>query len=126
MGALVLRSSGTGLQSILGYSLILTALICVASLIKSALQRIVAEVPSELDEFELGLRSRAMNLAYATFTAFTLLGVVYAAIASDHGVWVPATYEDFNGLFWGVFLYAVILPVAVLSWLVDPSFETEQ
>lgn len=125
-GALVLRSSGTGLQSILGYGLILVSFVCVASLIKSSLQRIVAEVPSKLDEFELGLRSRAMNLSYATFTAITLLGVVYAAIASDHGAWVPATYEDFNGLFWGVFLYAVVIPVTVLSWLVDPSFEIER
>lgn len=126
LGALVLRSSGTASQSLLGYVLILAALIFVAFLIKSSLQRIVAEVPSKLDEFELGLRSRAMNLSYAIFTAITLLGIVYAAIASNHGVWVPTTYEDFNGLFWGVFLYAVIIPVAVLSWIVDPSFETER
>ena len=84
IGAIIIRSSSGGWMGLSGYGLILGAFICLAFLIKSSLQRIVAEVPSELDEFELSLRSRAMNLSYATFTALTLLGVVYAAIASDH------------------------------------------
>jgi hypothetical protein len=54
-----------------------------------------------------------------------LLLVVYAAIASDNGLWVPATYEAFNGLFWGVFLYASVLPTALLSWMVEPNFAGE-
>ena len=76
--------------------------------------------------YELQLRSRAMNQSYGGFTALTLLGVIYAAVAVDHGGWVPVTYEQFNGLFWGVFLYASVMPVACLSWLVDASFEAGQ
>ena len=126
VGALVLHQSISLPQSLAGYGLILAALICVAFLMRSSLRRIVGEVPTLLDEYELQLRSRAMNLSYAGFTGLSLLGVIYSAIASDHGAWVPVTYEEFNGLFWGVFLYAAVIPVAVLSWLVDSSFETER
>lgn len=126
-GALILDLSNESLSSSLGgYGLILSALICTAALVKSSLQRIVAEQPSKLDEYELQLRSRAMNLSYGGFTALALVAVVYAAIASDHGGWIPVNYDQFNGLFWGVFLYAVVMPVAVLSWMVDESFETER
>lgn len=126
VGAWLLHGSESGLQSLLGYSMVLTALICAASLIKCSLQRIVVEVPSKLDEFELGLRNRAMNVSYETFTGIMLLGIVYGALAIDHAIWIPATYEDFNGLFWGVFLYAAVIPVAVLSWLVDDSIGCRQ
>jgi hypothetical protein len=51
--------------------------------------------------------------------------VIYAAIASDTGLWVPSGYDAFNGLFWGVFLYASVIPTAVLSWMVDPTFGDE-
>jgi len=90
------------------------------------LQRIVAEVPSLLDEYELQLRSRAMNLAYGGFIGLGLLGVVCSATATDHGGWIPHTCEEFNGLIWGVCLYAIVIPVAALSWLVDTSFEPER
>lgn len=126
-GALILDLSDKSLSaSLAGYALILSAFICAALLMKSSLQRIVAEQPSKLDEYELQLRSRAMNLSYGGFTALALIAIVYAAIASDHGGWIPVSYEQFNGLFWGVFLYAVVVPVAVLSWVVDESFETER
>ncbi len=126
-GALMLDFSDKSLPASMGgYALILSALICVAVLVKSSLQRIVAEQPSKIDEYELQLRSRAMNLSYGGFTALALVAIIYAAIASDHGGWVPTNYDQFNGLFWGVFLYAVVMPVAVLSWMVDESFETER
>ncbi len=54
------------------------------------------------------------------------LGVGYSAIATDHGSWVPHSYKKFNGLFWGIFLYAVVIPVITLSWLVDASFLPER
>lgn len=126
-GAFILDASNNSLAgSLAGYALILSALVCTAALVKSSLQRIVAEQPSKLDEYELQLRSRAMNLSYNGFTALALIAVAYTGIASDHGGWVPVRYEEFNGLFWGVFLYAVVIPVAVLSWMVDCSFEASQ
>jgi hypothetical protein len=108
-----------------GYSLILLALVAYAPLIGTSLQRIVGEETKLLDEYELRLRGRALSGSYAAFTALTLLLVIYAAIASDKGLWVPSSYDAFNGLFWGVFLYASVLPTAVLSWMVEPSFGGE-
>ena len=67
-----------------------------------------------------------MSLAYGGFTGMGLLGVVCSAIATDHGGWVPHACEEFNGLFWGVFLDAAVIPATALSWLVDTSFEPER
>jgi hypothetical protein len=78
-----------------------------------------------LDEYELRLRGRALSASYATFTGLALVLVMYAAMASDKGLWLPTTYEQFNGVFWGVFLYASVLPTALLSWMVEPSFTRE-
>ena len=127
VGALMVdHAQHSALISLAGYALVAAALFAAVPLAGSSLQRIVAEVPSKLDEYELQLRARAMNGSYSGFTALVLAGVMYAGLASDHGGWIPATYEQFNGLFRGVFLYAVVTPVAVMSWLVDPTFETER
>jgi hypothetical protein len=109
----------------MGYSLILLALVAYAPLIGTSLQRIVGEETKLLDEYELRLRGRALSASYATFSAVALLLVLYAAIATDKGLWMPSSYEAFNGLFWGVFLYASVIPTAVLSWMVDPTFGDE-
>ena len=125
-GALMLAAGPDTLaMSLAGYALVLVALISSAPLIGSSLQRVVGEEVKVLDEFELRLRGRAMGVAYAVFTGLTLLLVLYAAIASDKGGWFPKSYGEFNGLFWGVFLYAVVLPIAALSWMVEPTFNDE-
>ena len=126
VGAMLLNLGPDTLAiSLLGYALVLAAFCACAPLIGSSLQRVVGEQVRVLDEFELRLRGRAMGVAYAVFTALTLLAVMYSALASDRGGWFPKTYNEYNGLFWGVFLYAVILPVAALSWMVEPSFNDE-
>ena len=126
VGALVLALAPKSLAtSMAGYALILLALLSYAPLIGSSIQRIVGEQVKLLDEFELRLRGRALSLAYAMFTGLMLLAILYAALASDNGAWVPSSYGAFNGLFWGVFLYAAVLPTAILSWLVEPSFNHE-
>lgn len=126
-GALWLaRGPDSLMTSLTGYGLILLALFAYMPLAGSSLQRIVAEDPKLLDEFELRLRGRVMSASYATFTGLILLLVIYAAIASDKNFWLPATYEQFNGLFWGMFLYASVLPTALLSWMVEPDFTREQ
>jgi uncharacterized membrane protein YiaA len=117
VGALVLALGPDSLGTTLGgYSFILLSLASCAFLASSSLQRIVAEQASMLDEYELSLRHRAMSTAYAILSALALVGVLYAAIAADKGLWVPTTYDQFNGLFWGAFLYASVLPTAVLAW----------
>jgi hypothetical protein len=125
-GALLLalgpKSLGT---SLVGYGLILLALIAYAPLIGSSIQRIVGEETKQLDEYELRLRGRALNASYAAFTGLALLLVIYAAIASDNGLWFPTSFDQFNGVFWGIFLYASVLPTTILSWMVEPTFTQE-
>lgn len=101
---------------IAGLALILVAFLAAAPVLGSHFQRIVADQPRQLDEFELKIRQQAMSAAYAAFTALTLLVTIYAAIASDKGWWVPRSYEEFNALFWGIFLYACLLPTLFLVW----------
>jgi MFS family permease len=124
-GLLLALAPSTLVTTVAGYALIVVAVGCIVPLLSSSMQRIVGEEVGMLDEYELKLRSKAMNLAYSMFSAIVLLTMVYAAVASDFGLWVPDDYDGFNGLFWGAFVYAVVLPVAVLSWLVDSSFGDE-
>ena len=109
-------------NSLAGYALIVIAFITFGALIGSSLQRIVAEDAKVLDEFELRLRGRALSASYAGFSALVLLAIMYAAFASDKGAWFPHSYVEFSGLFWGVFVYASLLPTAILSWMVDRNF----
>lgn len=119
-GALTLRfAPDTLASSAIGFGLVLVALVMAALLSGSAIQRIASEEPSRLDEFELALRRRALSFSYACFTALVLLAILYAGIASDTGGWLPSTFDEFNGLFWGVFLYATVLPSAFLAWTID-------
>lgn len=125
-GALLLAQTPASLAStIAGYSLILASLASIVPLISSSLQRIVGEQTHILDEYELKLRSEAMNQAYNLFSALVLSAVIYLAVATDFGMWVPRSYDNFSALFWGIFIYATVLPVAILSWLVDDSFGVE-
>jgi hypothetical protein len=125
-GALLLAlGSDTLPTKLIGYGLILLALVAYAPVIGTSLQRIVGEDSKLLDEYELRLRGRALSASYTIFSGLALLLVVYAAIAADNGFWVPSSYDAFNGLFWGVFLYASVLPTAVLSWMVEPTFTAE-
>lgn len=121
-GALMLAlGPDTLAMKLVGYGLIVLALVACAPLSGTWLQRIVGEETKQLDEYELRLRGRALSAAYMVLSVLVLLLVIYAAIAIDKGFWVPSSYDAFNGLFWGVFLYASILPTALLSWMVDPT-----
>ena len=125
-GALLLALGPDTLTTkLVGYGLILLALSAYAPLIGTSLQRIVGEETKLLDEYELRLRGRALSASYTALTVLVLLLVIYAAIASGKGFWVPTSYDAFNGLFWGVFLYASVLPTALLSWMVEPTFTAE-
>jgi hypothetical protein len=125
-GALLLALGPDTLPTkLVGYGLILLALCAYAPIIGTSLQRIVGEETKQLDEYELRLRGRALSASYTAFSTFALALVIYAAIAADKGFWVPNSYEAFNGLFWGIFLYASVLPTALLSWMVEPNFAGE-
>ena len=120
-GALTLAWGDGPLSAVLGYGAILMSLVAAAVIMSARLQRIVGEQPDKLDEYELKLRARAMWGAYTGLSVLLLIGIIYLAIASDAGWWLPTTYDHFSGLFWGVFLYTSLLPSAVLAWQVDPA-----
>lgn len=121
LGALAIRFGDNRLSSAAGYLLIAGSIACVATMMGSSLQRIVGEQVNRLDEYELKLRSRAVGAAYSCLGVLVLLALIYSAIAADRGIWMPRTYGEFNGLFWGAFLYASMLPSAFLAWQIDAS-----
>lgn len=116
---------GSPLFGVTGLVLILLSVVAAAPVLGSRFQRIVAEETGRLDEFEMQLRLRATTSAYGLFSALVLSAVIYAALASDFGWWMPRTYNEFNGLFWGVFLYATLLPTTLLVWRADVLADDE-
>jgi uncharacterized membrane protein len=107
-----------------GLGLIALALLAAAPVLGSRLQRIVGDRTEALDERELHLRLKALSWGYYALTALVLLAFMYAGFASDAGWWLPHGYHAWNGLFWGAFLYALILPTTFLAWTVkDPEPE---
>lgn len=128
LGILIRRFSpdGGGWQwfgLIAGFGLILLALIAAAPVMGSRLQRIVADEKGRLDEMEMLLRHKALSWSYGVLSAALLLFIVYLAVATDAGGWVPDDYEEWNGLFWGAFLYVTLLPAARLAWTMDAGAE---
>lgn len=111
--------SGEWFALIAGYGLILLSLLAAAPVMGSRLQRIVADDGGNLDEMELQLRHRALSWSYNVAAGVFLTMLIYGAIASDIGLWVPSGYDEWNGMFWGGFLYLTLLPTARLAWTMD-------
>jgi hypothetical protein len=127
-GAILAASSGSqgGLFSLklFGLGLLLLAVLAAAPVLGSRLQRIVGDNLGELDEMERQLRFKALSWGYSAFTALALLTIVYVGIATDTGLWLPRSFDAWNAVFWGAFLYASLLPTAFLAWtLKDPDRE---
>ena len=121
VGALTVAWGDSLSAVVAGYGLILVSLACVIIVLGTSVQRVVGEQPDRLDEYELKLRSRAMSAAYTCLSVLLLLAIIYAAIGTDKGLWVPDSYEEYNGLFWGAFLYASMLPSGFLAWQIDAA-----
>lgn len=111
------------LSALLGFGLILVSLVAAMLLFGTQISRVTGEERKRLDEYELSLRAEAMELAYRALSGGLLLAMIYLAIGSDAGWWIPSGYEQWNAIFWGVFLYATLLPTAVLSF--RPQHEEE-
>jgi hypothetical protein len=110
---------------IAGFGLILLSLIAATPVMGSRLQRIVADEGGRLDEMEMQLRHKALSWSYGVLSGALLLFIVYLAIASDSDLWRPSGYEEWNGLFWGAFLYVTLLPTARLAWTMDAADDGE-
>ncbi len=75
------------------------------------------DIDSRLDERQLALRNAAYLDAYRIASAIVLLGVIWIALGLDLGIWwVPSTYNEWNLIFWGLFIYLTTLPSAFLVW----------
>jgi hypothetical protein len=118
-----LLGTDTLAAKIAGGVLLVVSIFSAGFLSNTSVQRIVGEQPQYLDEFEMQVRLRAMQSAYAAFTLLALLFLIYSAIASDTNLWVPRDYEGYNGVFWGVFLYAWVLPTAFAAFRLDEGEE---
>jgi hypothetical protein len=130
IGGVILAAGGDGqgglfLWEAAGLLLITIAVLCAAPVLGSRLQRIVGEEVKLLDEWELQQRHGAISSAYATLSAIVVASMFYAALASDFGWWLPRSYDAFNMLFWGVFLYATLLPTVFLAWRLDETDAVE-
>lgn len=99
-----------------GLAVIVSAIAACFGFIGGAFQRITGDVESGLDERELDQRRRAQAFAYQAFGALTMFALIYLAIASDKGLWVPASYDAWNAVWWGALLYLLTLPTAFLAW----------
>ena len=118
------------LAQLIGFAFILIALLGAALVLPSWIQRIAGEEKDKLDEFELDQRRRAYSAAYHAFTALTLIFVAYLGVVSDAQeqiawLWTPSTFDHWNAVFWGVFLFASLLPSAWLAWTIAPPVEEE-
>ena len=120
VGAL-LRATGpdTMAAQVGGLLLIALSLVSAGVVATSRVSRIAGEVADRLDEYEQHLRTAAMQTAYGLVSGLVLLGVIYMALAPQFDLWVPAGYDQWSsvfwGVFWGVFLVVSLLPVTILS-----------
>lgn len=88
-------------------------------------RRIADDVDTRLDERQLALRNAAYVDAYRVVSGLSALGVLWIALGIDQGWWwVPTTYNEWNGIFWGLFILTTSLPAAFLSWR-EPDREEE-
>ena len=78
---------------------------------------IADDTDAALDERQLALRNAAYLDAYRIVSATAVLGVIWVAIGVDKGLWwTPRTYNEWNDVFWGLFILTTSLPAAFLSW----------
>lgn len=109
-----------------GLLLILASFAGLAVLAGTRVARVTGEVADLLDEYERDLRARAMETSYQLFASLVLVGIIYLALASDFGWWLPAGYGQWNAVFWLVFLCASVVPTAVLAFTLPSDEDSER
>jgi hypothetical protein len=70
----------------------------------------------QLDERERHDRSSAYWLAYALFVTIVFVGLVALTLGSDVMRIAAWPVQDLSALVWGVFLFGLTLPSAILMW----------
>ncbi len=92
----------------------LTAMVAVASSTLASI--VVGRRREKLDEFQLGLRLSAMSKAYTALSALVGAAAVYAFLAVDLELPMPATADAWQQLCTGGMLAILILPATFLVW----------
>jgi uncharacterized membrane protein len=90
-------------------------------------RRSMAQAPdAQLDERQVRIRDRAFLVAYQVFAGLTLLGLLVVGIGSDAiDRPITLTYDTMQPLVWGVILYGIILPSAIVAWQ-EPDLDREE
>lgn len=119
--AIVIRALGPGTtdggpHEVASLIVIIVALLAGTCVLGSGLYRITAEKARDLDEMELQLRHNALATSYFVLTTIVILGAAYAQIAVKAELWMPRNKSDWTPIFMCLFLYALLLPTAVLAW----------
>jgi hypothetical protein len=78
-----------------------------------------------LDERQIAVRHRRYGQAYVTFVTLVFLAMLYDHIAPDAGWWLPDRKLDAEWLFWGVWLFGMTLPSALIAWCDRPVADEE-
>jgi hypothetical protein len=80
----------------------------------------LANAPSaQLDERESQARLNAYWSAYMVFVTFVFVGLVALTLGSDMMRIKTWDVSDLSALVWGVFLFGLTLPTAVMMWTHD-------
>ena len=110
---------------VLRYGLGLLTLFAAVRVLRSPVNRIVRANAAGLDEFELDQRRIALSRAYRMAVASLLFLIFYAGLSSDFDLWMPDSGEEYFVLWWGVLLYASLLPTALLVGTMPAPLEDE-
>lgn len=111
----------TPVTDIGGLLLVLVAFGCAFVVAQSRVSRITGEESSLLDEYEHSLRREVLAAAYGHLTGVVAIVLLYLALASDFGWWLPSVDDHWSGLFWGFFLVAYMLPATLLAFRLQPG-----
>jgi cytochrome bd-type quinol oxidase subunit 1 len=126
--AVVIRAIGPGTtdgspHEIASLTVMIVGMLAAAAVFGSRLQRITAEKAKGLDEMELQLRHNALATSYFALATIVMLGGLYAQVASMAELWLPRNRSDWQPIFICLFLYAMLLPTAVLAWRMEDEKE---
>jgi hypothetical protein len=80
-------------------------------------RRIADDIDARLDERQIAQRNAAYLAAYRVVSGVAVLGCIWIALGTDKGWWwIPDSYNEWNDIFWGLFILTTSLPAAILSW----------
>lgn len=71
----------------------------------------------QLDEREVQMRLRAYHASYVTLVSLVFAGLVLWSLGVDLIDPLQLDYVRISALIWGLFLYGLTLPTAMIAWM---------